>query len=123
MALTTSSQAPQASATNTAGSTTTGSAFSINYGVSGVAKITNGGTGPTIGCDFVVELSNDGGTTWFEWSRQTAGVAASTTYPFDFGFGIGGNGGDMGKYRTKFTGNTGQSVTVQADASTTTAII
>jgi hypothetical protein len=122
MALTKSAQSVQASATNAAAATTTSSSFAINYGVSGVAKIINGGTGPTVGCDFVIEVSNDGGTTWFEWSRQTAGVTASTTYTFPFALGIGGTGGDFGHYRTKFTGNTGQSVTVQADAETTTAL-
>jgi hypothetical protein len=122
VSLTKASQSPQASATNTAGSTTTSSALAVNYGVSGVAKVTNGGTGPTVGCDFVLEVSNDGGTTWFEWSRQTAGVTASTSYTFAFGLGAGGLGGDFGHYRTKFTGNTAQSVTVQADAETTTAL-
>ncbi len=121
MALTKTAQAPQASATNTAGSTTTGSANTTNYGVSGVAKITNGGTGPTVGCDFVIQVSNDGGTTWFEWSRQTAGVTNSGVYLFPWRLGIG-SGADFGHYRTVFTGNTAQSVTVQADAETTTTI-
>lgn len=121
MALTKSAQSVQASATNTAGSTTTSSAFAINYGISGVALITNGGTGPTVACDFVIEMSNDGGTTWFEVDRRSAGVTASTTYRFPFTFGPGGLGGDWTHYRIKFTGNTAQSVTVQCDASTTTA--
>ena len=121
MALTKSTQSVQASATNTAGSTTTSSSFATNYGVSGVATIANGGTGPTVACDFVIELSNDGGSTWFEWSRQTAGTAINTTYRFPFQLGLGA-GADFGHYRTKFTGNTAQSVTVQADAETTTAL-
>jgi len=121
MALTKTSQAVQASATNAAGSTTTSSAFDINYGVSGVGIITNGGTGPTVACDFVLEVSNDGGTTWFEWTRQTAGTTSSTTYRFPFSLGIGA-GGDFGKYRVKFTGNTAQGVTVQADAQTTASL-
>jgi hypothetical protein len=121
MALTKSAQAAQASTSNAAGATTTGSGFSTNYGVSGVAKITNGGTGPTVGCDFVIEVSNDGGTTWFEWSRQTAVVTSSAVTLFPFRLTIG-NGGDFDTYRTKFTGNTGQAVTVQADAESTTAV-
>jgi hypothetical protein len=84
--------------------------------------ITNGATGPTIGCDFVIEVSNDGGTTWFEWSRQTASTTNSAVTRFAFGLGIGGGGGDFNRYRVKFTGNTGQAVTVQCDAMTTTAL-
>jgi hypothetical protein len=121
MALTKTAQAVQASASNAAGATTTSAAFPIGYGVSGVAQVANGGTGPTIGCDFVLELSNDGGTTWFEWSRQTAGTTASTTYRFAFALGIGA-GGDFGHYRARFTGNTAQSITCQCDAETTAAL-
>lgn len=121
MALTKTAQSPQASATNAASGTTTSAAFDTNYGVSGVAKITNGGTGPTNGCDFVVEGSNDGGTTYFELYRQTAGVVASAVYLFPYWFGIG-QGADFAKYRVKFTGNTGQSVTVQCDAQTTATV-
>ncbi len=122
MSLTKSSQTPQASATNTAGSTATSSTFAINYGVAGVAKVTNGGTGPTVGCDFVIEVSNDSGTTWFEWSRQTAPTTNSGVYLFPFAIGVAGAGGDWTSYRSKFTGNTAQSVTIECDACTTTAL-
>lgn len=121
MALTKTAQTPQASATNAAAATATGSWLDVNYGVSGVAVVTNGGTGPTVPCDFVIEVSNDGGTTAFEWSRQTALAANSAVTRFPFALGIG-NGGDFGKYRTKFTGNTVQGVTVQADAETTASV-
>jgi hypothetical protein len=122
LVLTRSTQTVQASTSNAAGATTTSSSFAVGYGVSGLAMITNGGTGPTAGCDFVLEVSNDGGTTWFEWSRQTAGTTNSGVYRFPFALGVGGVGGDFGHYRTKFTGNTGQAVTVQANAETTTAL-
>jgi hypothetical protein len=122
MALTKSIQTAQASASNGAGSTTTSAAFATNYGVSGVAMVTNGGTGPTVACDFVIEVSNDGGSSaWFEWSRQTASATASAVTRFPFQLGIG-TGADFGHYRTKFTANTAQAVTVQADAETTTAL-
>ena len=120
MALTKTAQSVQASATNTAGSTTTSGAFTTYYGVSGVGVITNGGTGPTVACDFIIEVSNDGAT-WFEWSRQTAGTTSSTTYRFPFALGIGA-GADFQSYRVKFTGNTAQSVTVQCDAETTASL-
>jgi hypothetical protein len=122
MALTKTPQTPQASASNTAGSTANSSAFDIGYGVSGLAQITNGGTGPTVACSFNLQVSNDGGTTWLTISSQTAGTANSATYTFPFSLGVGGAGGDWGKYRTQFTGNTGQTVTVQADAESTTAL-
>ncbi len=123
MALARTAQAAQASASNAASATLTGSAFAINYGVSGVATVTNGGSGPTLGCDFVLQVSNDGGSSaWFEWSRQTAGTTASATYTVPFALGVCGLGGDFDHYRTVFTGNTGQTVTCQADAETTTAL-
>ena len=121
MALTKTAQSVQASATSVVGTPTVSAWFTTNYGVSGVAIVTNGGTGPTIGCDFVIEVSNDGGTTPFEWTRQTAGVVAGATSRFPFALSIGG-GADFDSYRTRFTGNTGQSVTVQADAKTTATI-
>lgn len=121
MALTKSYTAMQASASNTAGSTTTPTAVLINYGISIIAKITNGGTGPTIGCDAVLEVSDDN-STFFELDRRTAGTTASATYLFIFNLGIGGAGGDWKYVRIKFTGNTGQTVTVQADCESTTAL-
>lgn len=122
MALTKASQTPQASASNGAGSTTTGSWLATNYGVSGVATVTNGGTGPTVGCDFVVEVADDNsGTNSVEWSRQTAPTTNSAATTFPFMLSIGG-GADYPYYRTKFVGNTGQAVTVAAGASTTTVI-
>lgn len=117
-----SAQAPQASASNAAAGTTTGSSFAINYGVSGLAQITNGGSGPTIGCDFVIQVSNDGGSTWFEWSRQTANTTSSAVNLFQFELGASSPGLGWDHYRTVFTGNTAQAVTVQADASTVTAL-
>lgn len=121
MALSKSSQAPQASISQAAAGSTTGSSLATNYGVSGVAKIINGATGPTVGCDFVIQVSNDSGTTWFEWSRQTASNTNSATTLFPFRLTIG-NGADFGNYRTLFVGNTAQAVTIQADAETTTAL-
>ncbi len=120
MALTKSGQAVQASASNSAGGTTTSSGFSIGYSASGVASIANG-TAPTVGCDFIEELSNDGGTTWYEWRRRTAGIVASTTYRFAWGYTLG-DGGDFDKYRHKFNGNATNAVTVQSDGESTTAL-
>jgi len=121
MVLTKAPQTPQASATNAAGATTTGSAQAIGYGVSGVARVANGGTGPTAPCQFILEVSPDGGTTWREWSRQAASTTAGASADFPFALGIGA-GGDMTHYRVAFSGNDDQDVTVGAVASSTTAI-
>ncbi len=121
MALTKSSQSLQASAANNANSTTNGAGFTIGYGVSGTAMITNGGTGPTVACTFNLQGSADN-SNWFTISSQTAGVAANGIYLFPFSLGVGGANGDWTYYRSQFTGNTVQNVTVQADASTTTAL-
>ena len=122
MALAKTAQAAQASTSNAAGATTNGASFAVNYGVSGLAQITNGGTGPTIACSFNMQVSNDGGTTWFTISSQTAGVTAGAAYLFPFSLGVCGANGDWGNYRVQFTGNTGQGVTVQADAETTVTL-
>ena len=100
----------QASATNSAGGTTTGSAVDIRtaLGILVTGKVVNGGTGPTAGCEFVVQVSGDG-SDWREYSRQRAGTTASATYEFVVEIG------PMAMYvRSVFTGNTGQSVTVEA---------
>lgn len=100
----------QSSASNGAGATTTGSAVTLTtaLGCLITAKITNGATGPTVGCDFVVEVSNDN-SAWKTYSRQTVGVANNAVAEFTVDLP------PATMYaRSKFTGNTGQSVTVEA---------
>jgi hypothetical protein len=109
-----------ASVSNAAGATKETTALAVNQGVSGVAKVTNGATGPTVGVDVIVQVNNDGGSTWHEWSRQTMPVTNSGVYNVPIGLSPG-NGGDWLYYRVQFAGNTGQAVTVQYDGSTTTA--
>lgn len=111
-----SKTAAQASATNTATSTTTGSWINLTakYEARLSGLITNGGTGPTVPCTMFVDLSPDNGTTIYSGAggQFTAGVTASTSY-------YGAFPDFAGWYvRTRFTGNTGQSVTVQADIMT-----
>jgi hypothetical protein len=124
MALTKTQQAPQASTSRAAGAATTTSAwYPIGYGVSVVARMTNGATGPTVGCSFWVDLSADGAIPIITLPAVlhpiTSGLA--TTYgPYDLGVGVGG--GNFAYYRTNFGGNTGQAVTVQADAQTTAGL-
>ena len=100
----------QTSASNSAAGTTTGSAVTLTtaLGCLITAKITNGATGPTVGCDFVVEVSNDN-SAWKTYSRQTAGTANNLVSEFAVDLP------PATMYaRSKFTGNTAQAVTVEA---------
>ncbi len=121
MALTKVAQTPQASGSNTASSTATSAELAIGYGVSIIAVITNGATGPTVACDFVVQVNSANSGTMYEYSRQTSSAANNAVSRFVVNLGIGA-GGDWLNYKTVFTGNTGQTVTVQADACSTTAL-
>lgn len=107
-----------AATSNGAGSTTNGTTWNLTTALGGVmtANITNGGTGPTIGCDFVVQVSGDG-TNWKEFSRQTAPVAASGSYNFAVELPPG-----VMYARASFQSNTGQAVTVEAFGQELTSI-
>lgn len=99
----------QASASNAAAATATGTGVDLTTALGAVVtgRITNGGTGPTVGCDFILETSNDNAT-WRELVRVTAPVAASTSYDFPVEIP------DAVMYvRSRFTGNTAQAVTVE----------
>lgn len=118
MAATKTGSTIQSSASNTAGSTTTSSSLDLTtaYGAGIMAKITNGGTGPTVGCTVTINVSSDN-STWKYFQAATAGVANSAVYAFAF---------DLPPWvmyaQAVFTGNTGQTVTVEAFAETLTGI-
>jgi len=118
MAATHTSGSLQASASNTAGSTTTSSTLdnTTGYGAIITAKVTNGGTGPTIACTVTLNVSADG-STFYQWATQTAGVTASTSYPMAFEVPL-----HAIKANIVFSGNTAQTVTVEAQYQQTTAI-
>lgn len=124
MALTKSAQTVVSSASNSAGSTAQSSWLAVGYGVSGECTITNGATGPSAQCYAAVWLADDSSGTnariWQIVGSPGTGNAATGTYAF--GLGLGGFGGDAPYYQIVFTGNTGQSVTVEARAWTTTAV-
>lgn len=123
MALTKSGSARvvQASSTNSAGSTTTTSGQTVGYGTSGVAKITNVGTAPTVACSVYIDFSADN-TNWYNGpSIGSADTVASSVTLIPYSLGIG-SGGDWAYYRLRFVGNTGQSVTVEAEDSTTSGV-
>lgn len=113
--------AAQASASNAAGATATGAWVDLtdSYESSVLARITNGGTGPTAACTVRVDLSPDNGTTIYPGAggSYSAMLAASTVYAASFPLG-----GDARYARTVFSGNTGQAVTVQADITKVTAL-
>lgn len=121
MALTKSTAAAQSSTSNSAGGTTTGSWIDVTgaYSVSVLAKITNGGTGPTVAASVAVDLSTDNGTTVYAsvGGKKVAGTTNSAVYSFLFTLPP-----DTMYLRTVFTDNTGQAVTVQADITKITAI-
>ena len=110
----------QASASNAAGSTaTSGSWTQLSTAIGGTvnATVTNSATGPTVGCDCVVQTSLDGGTTWRDYSRQTAPTTASQATTFNVPISPG-----VPLARVVFTGNTGQAVTVEAFGAEETSI-
>ncbi len=108
----------QASATNSAGQTATGASLDLRsaLGLLLSGRITNGATPPTAPCEMIVQVSPNG-STWREYSRQAAGLAASATYEF-----IVELGPEILWARTVFTGNTAQSVTIEAEGQELSAI-
>ncbi len=105
-----SGQVLQASVTNASGGTTTGGTVDLtrSFGMLVTAKVTNGSTGPSAGCAFVMEVSHDG-STWKEFSRQVGGEDANGVYEF-----VVELPGTVMYGRSKFSGNFGQGVTIEA---------
>lgn len=128
MAKTQTRTAIVSSATNTAGSTTRGrlDCSAVDGGIV-TFRITNGGTGPSAQCEVRILVAHKDsampaaageGTGDTDWKRVYA-----------IGAGTANNASARGVYRfgpevayleVEFTGNTGQSVTVEAHATTYT---
>lgn len=116
------------SASNTAGSTTRGrlDCSSVDGGIV-TARITNGGTGPTVQAvvrilvahkDTAMPAAAAEGTADTDWKQVlevggTTTASASTRISYRFG-------PEVAYLEVEFTGNTGQSVTVEAHATTFT---
>lgn len=128
MALAKSKSVIVASASNAAGATTRGTmTLATIYGGIITLKITNGGTGPTLQCEGRVLISHNdtlpaagsAGTDWKTVWRFGGGIANSSTaagtteQSFQFG-------PEVRHVEIEFTGNTGQAVTVEAEATTYT---
>jgi len=73
----------QASASHASAGTTTGTGVDLRTALGCLisAHVTNPSGTITTGVDFVVDISTDN-SDWHEFSRQTAGTAASTDYYF-----------------------------------------
>lgn len=119
MALTKSAFTVQSSATQTATSTTTATGVDLSgaYNASLGVKITNGGTGPTLAGTCQIQLSPDN-SAWYDYGGVlTGGVANNGVYSWEVELP------DSVYYvRTVFSGNTGQSITIEAVGQKTTAI-
>jgi hypothetical protein len=107
-----------ASVSNGAGATTSATESNQTgaYGLGVVGKVTNGATGPTVGCDMVVYVGGASGEK-FEISRQTAPTANNAITAFTV---------DLPPWamfvNVDFTGNTVQAVTVEAHIEELTTI-
>jgi hypothetical protein len=126
MALTKTARTIVASAANTAGSTTRGRLdLTTAYGGTLTFKMTNGGTGPTIQCTANVLIAHN--------ASQPSAASAGTDWKTVFSVGNGTTNSAINEWSYKvapdvmqleieFTGNTAQSVTVEAYFSELTSI-
>jgi len=116
------------SAANTAGSTTRGrlDCSAVDGGIL-TARITNGGTGPTAACAGRILIAHKqtsmpalaaegtGDNDWKQVAEFNGGTLASASSRFSYRFGP-----EVAYLEVEFVGNTGQSVTVEAHATTFT---
>jgi hypothetical protein len=100
-----------AGTSNAAGGSTTGTEVDLStaLGLAVTARVTNGGTAPTIGCTATVEVRESGSGPWRTWGAATGGLLASGVYDFAFDLPP-----PIMRARVSFSGNTGQAVTVEA---------
>lgn len=118
MALSKTARTIVSSAANTAGSTTRGTIdLETTYGGFLTLKMTNGGTGPTVQCTANVLVAHNAtlpaaasaGTDW----KTIASIGGGTTNSAVTEFSLPIDQSIMA-LEVEFTGNTGQSVTVEA---------
>lgn len=86
------------------------------YGLSGVARITNGGTGPTIACQFRLDVSNDN-TNWRQWMAISAPTTANAVTDIPWSLPP-----EIMYVQANFGLNTGQTVTVECVAHELTTV-
>jgi len=101
----------QSSASNAAAATTTGSMLTtvgVLYSFTATARITNGGTGPTIGCSVTFRFKYTSGGNEYTSVAGPASVVNSALTEFTFTYPPGAIEAGV-----TFSGNTGQAVTVE----------
>ena len=111
MAVTKTPRTIQASTSVGAGSTQNGTEVDLSTaaGLLITARVTNGATGPTVGCTVLVEVRESGSGNWRTYAQATAPVTANAVTDFAWDVPPAGI-----RYRVTFTGHTGQAVTVEA---------
>lgn len=99
-----------AATSNSAGSTTTGTAIDLTtrYGGLLTVKITNGATGPTVPASANVYTSGDN-TNFKLFNQVTADITGAASYEWAFDIPLG-----TMYLRVDVTGNTAQAVTCEA---------
>lgn len=111
MAVTKTARTIQSSTSVSAGATQNGTEIDLAtaLGMAITARVTNGATGPTIGCTAIVEVRESGSGNWRTWAQATAPVTANAVT--DFAWDVPAT---VIRVRVTFTGHTGQAVTVEA---------
>lgn len=107
-----------ASASISAGGSANGSlSLTTALGATVMAKVTNGGTGPTQGALVTLEVSSDGGTSLFEYAVVRAGTTNSGEYSWAWDLPA-----SVSYVKVTIDDHTGQAVTGQVDASELTSV-
>lgn len=119
MALTKTRTSIWSGTSQTAGSTTTSSAqdLSTYYGSALHIRITNGATGPTVAGQVLIEASADNSAWWDLGGALVGGTANSGVYEWTVIVPI-----EIKYVRLYGSGNTGQTITLDADILSITAL-
>jgi len=120
MALTKSSAEVLASTSNSAGGTTTGSWINVTDAYEGTIwiKVTNGGSGPTVGLTARIDRADDGsGTNTYTLTSILHDTTNSSVGHYRVRLPEG-----VGYIRLVASGNTGQAVTVESRIDKVTAL-
>ena len=102
----------QTSVSNSAADTTTGTGVNLTtaLGCTITAKITNGATGPTIGCNFRIDISVDN-SNWKQYVLYDGSANTVNNGVYELAYDLPA---PVMYARTVFTGNTAEAVTVEA---------
>lgn len=103
----------ESSVSVSAGGSETSASQDISTGFGSIVsmQVTNGATGPTIGCTAEIQVQHTSAGTWYTWRKFIASNGDSDVSQFTARVPP-----EVYAYRTHFEGHTGQAVTVEADA-------